>query len=46
MQRAAFWVTVAGVAILANFALELAADRFPQLGLQRFTQFTHKGGSV
>jgi hypothetical protein len=42
-RRLAFWVAVAGVSVLANFGLELAADRFPQLGLARFVNFTHKG---
>jgi len=42
-QRTSFWLAVAGVSVLANFALELASDRFPQLGLARFTAYTHKG---
>jgi hypothetical protein len=42
-RRAAFWVTVGGVAILSNFALELAAEKIPQLGLRRFVAFTHRG---
>lgn len=44
-RRLAFWTAVAGVSILANFGLELAANRLPQLGLARFTAFTHKGAS-
>jgi hypothetical protein len=44
-SRAAFWVTVAGVSILANFGLELVSLKVPQLGLRRFTAFTHLGGS-
>jgi len=43
-RRVSFWVAVGGVAILANFAVELAAERFPNLGLKRFTTFTHLGG--
>ncbi len=39
----AFWLTVAGVAILANFGLELLAEHVPSLGLARLTAFTHKG---
>jgi hypothetical protein len=42
-RRAAFWLSVAGVSILANFALEAASDRFPQLGLARFVSYTHRG---
>jgi hypothetical protein len=42
-RRLSFWLAVAGVSIMANFGLEVAATRFPQLGLARFTAFTHKG---
>lgn len=42
-RRFTFWLGVAGVSILANFGLELAAARYPQLGLARFTAFTHHG---
>lgn len=42
-RRLAFWLAVGGVSILANFGLELAAEKFPNLGLSRFTAFTHKG---
>lgn len=42
-KRAAFWGAVAGVSILANFGLELAARKFPHLGLARFVEFTHAG---
>jgi hypothetical protein len=42
-QRLSFWLAVAGVSILSNFALEVAAARYPQLGLARFTAFTHRG---
>lgn len=44
-RRVTFWLGVAGVSLLANFGLELAAAKFPQLGLARFTAFTHKGAS-
>ncbi len=44
-RRTAFVLSVAGISILANFTLELAASRFPQLGLARFAAFTHKGAS-
>jgi hypothetical protein len=44
-KRLTFWGAVAGVSILANFGLELVADRAKQLGLKRFTSYTHKGAS-
>lgn len=44
-RKLGFWAAVAGVAILANFGLELANEKFPQAGLSRFTAFTHKGAS-
>lgn len=42
-RRAAFWLTVAGVSILANFGLELLAARVQVPGLSQFVAFTHKG---
>ncbi len=42
-KRLGFWVAVGGVSIVANFMLELVADRYPQLGLAKFTAFTHRG---
>lgn len=44
-RRATFWLGVAGVSVLANFALELLADKVPSLGLSRFTAYTHRGPS-
>jgi hypothetical protein len=44
-RRVSFWAGVAGVSILANFGLEVAANRWPQLGLARFTAFAHKGAA-
>jgi hypothetical protein len=44
-RRARFWGGVAGVSILANFGLEVAAARFPQVGLAKLTAFTHRGAS-
>ena len=40
-----FWAAVAGTAILANFGLELLADKVPSLGLARFVAYTHRGPS-
>lgn len=45
MRRAGFWIAVGFVSIAANFGLEVLADRCPQLGLARFTAYTHKGAS-
>lgn len=42
-RRATFWLAVGGTAILANFALELLADKVPSLGLARFVAYTHRG---
>lgn len=42
-RKAGFWLAVGGVAILANFALELAARKIPIPGLRRFTEFVHCG---
>ena len=42
-RRLAFWGAVAGVSVSANFGLELVADKSPQVGLARFTAYTHKG---
>lgn len=42
-KRLGFWVAVAGVSILANFGLELLAEKVPSLGLREFTVFTHRG---
>ncbi|HLY84807.1 MAG TPA: hypothetical protein VKQ71_17615 [Acidimicrobiales bacterium] len=43
MRRVSFWLGVAGVSILANFALELVTQKAPQMGLASFTAFTHQG---
>lgn len=44
-RKASFWLAVGGTAILANFALELLADKVPNLGLQRFVAYTHRGSN-
>jgi hypothetical protein len=43
LKKLAFWGTVAGVSILSQFALELAADKAPALGLRRFVAYIHRG---
>jgi len=42
-KKLGFWVAVGGVAIGANFVLELVARKFPHPGLVRFTEFVHSG---
>lgn len=42
-KRASFWVAVGGVALLANFAAELAAQKIPLPGLRKFVAFIHCG---
>jgi hypothetical protein len=44
-RRASFWLAVAGTSILANFGIELLADKVPSLGLSRFVAYTHRGPS-
>lgn len=41
MRKLSFWLAVAGVSILSNYAIELAADKSP--GLARFTAKLHQG---
>lgn len=41
-RRAAFWIAVGGVAILAPFTLRLAADKLPIPGLKEFVAFINK----
>ena len=45
MRRAAFWLTVAGVSLLASGGLEFLAARVPSEGLRRFTAFVHGGAA-
>jgi hypothetical protein len=44
LRRLAFWVAVGGVAIFANYAVEVAAPYAPP-GLARFAAKLHKGAS-
>ena len=41
MRRFSFWLAVAGVSVLANYAVEVAAPKFP--GLARFAAKLHQG---
>jgi len=43
-RRASFWLAVAGVSVLAPFALQLVAEKVPQIGLDRFIAFTYRSG--
>ncbi len=42
MRRLGFWVAVGGVALLANYAAEVAAPYLPP-GFARFTAKLHQG---
>lgn len=44
-RKAAFWVAVGGVSILAQAILEFAADKVPSLGLSRLVAYVHRGPS-
>jgi hypothetical protein len=44
-RRLSFWLAVAGVSVLANFALEAVTDKAGSPGLARFTAFAHRGTS-
>lgn len=44
-RHLSFWLAVAGVAVLANFAVEVAANNTSSPGLARFVAFAHKGAS-
>jgi hypothetical protein len=43
MRKISFWAGVAGVSILANYAVEVVAPKFP--GLARFAAKLHQGAS-
>lgn len=42
-RRLNFWLAVGGVSVLSQFAIEVLADRVPQLGLKKFVAYSHKG---
>lgn len=44
-RKIMFWGAVAGVSILANFGLEVVANRSHSPGLKRFAALTHLGPS-
>lgn len=43
VRRPFFWIAVGGTAILANFFVEVAAQKLPSGGFQKFVAFLHKG---
>jgi len=43
MKKAAFWLSVAGTAVLANFFMELASDKIPSGSLRQFVAYIHRG---
>lgn len=42
-KKIAFWFAVAGVAVLANFGVELLSDQLQIPGLQDLVAYTHRG---
>jgi len=42
-KKAAFWVAVGGVSLLASAALEMAARYIPSPGFRRLVNFIHCG---
>lgn len=44
-RRVAFWGAVAGVSILANLGLEVAAHQSRSPGLRRLAALTHLGAA-
>lgn len=45
VRRVFFWGTVAGVSILANLGLEVAAHQSRSPGLKRFAALVHLGAA-
>jgi len=45
MRKVSFWLGVAGVSLLANYAVETAAANVKSPGLARFAAFIHKGAN-
>jgi hypothetical protein len=44
LKKVAFWVAIAGAgSVIGPFLLELAADKLPIAGLQRFVGYIHRG---
>jgi hypothetical protein len=45
VRKSSFWLAVAGVSVLANYAVEAASAHVKSPGLARFTAFLHKGAA-
>lgn len=45
VRKAGFWVAVGGTAILANFLLQVAADKVPSGSLRDFVNYVNRGGT-
>jgi hypothetical protein len=43
MRKGAFWLAVAGTAVLANFAMEMLSDALPSGSFRQFVQYLHRG---
>ena len=43
VRKAGFWLTVAGVSLLASLAVELAAEKVKNPGLARLVGYIHRG---
>jgi len=42
-RKAGFWLTVAGVSLLASLGVELAAEKIKNPGLARLVSYIHRG---
>jgi hypothetical protein len=43
MRKGAFWIAVAGTAVLANFAMEVLSDNLPSGSFRAFVSYLHRG---
>lgn len=43
MRKAAFWIAVGGAAVIANFTMEVLADRLPSGSFRSFVNYLHRG---
>ncbi|MCU1489718.1 MAG: hypothetical protein JWM85_1123 [Acidimicrobiaceae bacterium] len=44
-RKVSFWLAVAGVSVVANYAVEALAIKFPNSGAASFAGILHKGAS-
>ena len=45
IRKIAFWGAIGGAALMAQFTVELAADKLPFQGLKDFVAYIHRGPS-